>query len=76
MGAAAEPNQSNEPTKVEASMTFFRSITGAAVLAIALAGAGLSEAKTLKMAYDADPVSLDRKRLSNQQERNAHLQGV
>jgi peptide/nickel transport system substrate-binding protein len=58
-GAAPEPNQSIEPTKVEASMTFFRSIAGAAVLAVALAGAGLSEAKTLKMAYDADPVSLD-----------------
>jgi len=40
-------------------MTFFRSIAGAAVLAVALAGAGLSDAKTLKMAYDADPVSLD-----------------
>ena len=40
-------------------MTLFRSFAGAAVLAVALAGAGLSDAKTLKMAYDADPVSLD-----------------
>ena len=40
-------------------MTIFRSIAGAAVLAVALAGAGLSHAKTLTMAYDADPVSLD-----------------
>jgi len=40
-------------------MKFFRSITGAAVLAAVLAGAGIADAKTLKMAYDADPVSLD-----------------
>ena len=40
-------------------MTFFRSIAGAAVLAVALAGAGLTQAKILRMAYDADPVSLD-----------------
>jgi peptide/nickel transport system substrate-binding protein len=40
-------------------MSFFRSIAGAAVLAVALTGAGLTQAKTLRMAYDADPVSLD-----------------
>jgi len=38
-------------------MTLFRTIAAAAAVAVALAGA--AHAKTLRMAYDADPVSLD-----------------